>query len=434
MRKCLLCLVVMLFFLNSPEVRADQLEDLQKQVDTQSKQINLLKQDIQLLRSSQRLQERLVTEKIEQATEPNERKSYELPANLKWLEKTQISADLRYRLESINDDRKSGYGAEPRNRNRIRFRVKAWTQLGDDWSLTSRFATGTGDPRSTNIDLNDGFSKKEFNLDQVFFTFSPKTSASLKMMAGKMATPFYAVGDNQLVWDSDITPEGMAATYSLSVSEETLVHMGAGGFWVVERSAAVDTGLWAAQAYIRQAVGGPNAFLVGTSYYDYTNIRKRPALAPEWDSSAGADTFFGNSNDGSNLYANDYDLWEVFAEYRSQAGGIPVSVFGAWVQNIDTAPGYNADTGWIVGATFNKTKGPGSWQLTYNYRDVQADAVLAQFTDSNFLSGDTNSRGHLCGFIYQVTDVFKTAVHYYDCQQDRAYYNRIGLDLMIEMK
>jgi hypothetical protein len=431
---CLICLVVVQLVANRGEVRADQLEDLQKQVDTQSKQINLLKQDVHLLRSSQRLQERLVTEMMAEVTPPSEDTTYELPQGLKWLEKTQVSADLRYRLESINDDRKPGYGAEPRNRNCIRFRVNVSTPLSDEWTLTSRFATGSGDPRSTNITLDDGFSKKQFNLDQAFMTYTPVQIHGLTCFAGKMASPFYAAGDNQLVWDKDITPEGGAATYSLPISEETLIHMGVGGFWVVERSAYVDTGLWAGQASIRQVVGEPSALRVGTSYYDYTNIRKRPALATEWDAGASATSFFGNSNDGSNLYANDYDLWEVFAEFQSETSGIPVSVFGTWVQNQGTEPGYNGDTGWLVGATCNKTKEPGSWQFTYNYRDVEADAVLAQFTESDFLGGDTGGKGHFFSFVYQVTEVFKAAVNYYDCQQGQTYYNRVQLDLMINMK
>ena len=42
-----------------------------------------------------------------------------------------------------------------------------------------------------------------------------------------------------------------------------------------------------------------------------------------------------------------------------------------------------------MGATLNKAKDPGSWQFEYDYRDIQADAVVGKFNDSDFVGGGT---------------------------------------------
>ncbi len=149
--------------------------------------------------------------------------------------------------------------------------------------------------------------------------------------------------------------------------------------------------------------------LAGASFYDYGNLEGRGALSRTYSST---ETFFGNTNTGAGgVYSSDYDIFEAFGEYGFKYAGLPLAVFGNWVQNV--AASTNEDTGWLVGAKLNKAKAPGSWELSYDYRDLEADAVVGGFTESDFLSSRTDSRGHKFALQYQLAKNFRAELIYY---------------------
>jgi hypothetical protein len=90
----------------------------------------------------------------------------------------------------------------------------------------------------------------------------------------------------------------------------------------------------------------------------------------------------------------------------------------------------------MVGASINKAKDPGSWQLDYDYREVQADAVVGQFTDSDFTGGGTGGRGHRFGFSYVLTKNVVPGLGYYinryDGRNDNADYKRLQADVVVK--
>ena len=70
---------------------------------------------------------------------------------------------------------------------------------------------------------------------------------------------------------------------------------------------------------------------------------------------------------------------------------MPFSVFADYVNNQD-ADDY--DTGYIVGTRLGKASGRGTWQLQYQYQDLEADATLGLISDSDFAGGGTDGKGH----------------------------------------
>ena len=80
---------------------------------------------------------------------------------------------------------------------------------------------------------------------------------------------------------------------------------------------------------------------------------------------------------------------------------MPVAVFGDYVLNTAAVTPVRAPAG-SSAASLNKAKDKeaGSWQFDYDYRDIQADAVVAQFNDSDFVGGGTGGRGHRFGLTY----------------------------------
>ena len=90
---------------------------------------------------------------------------------------------------------------------------------------------------------------------------------------------------------------------------------------------------------------------------------------------------------------------------------MPVAVFGTYVNNI--AAKTSEDTGWLSGTKFNKAKKPGSWEVSYNYRDVEEDAVVGGICDSDFVGGGTDGKGHVLGFKYQIAKNVQGGLSYF---------------------
>ena len=114
----------------------------------------------------------------------------------------------------------------------------------------------------------------------------------LNTFGGKMKNPFYKVGKNQLIWDGDVNPEGIAAKYVIPLGDRDKLNFTGGGFWVDENSGGADTSLWGAQTYLKHAFENKDYFLCGVSYFDYGNIKGQGDLKSTWSSKA---SFFGNS-------------------------------------------------------------------------------------------------------------------------------------------
>jgi hypothetical protein len=207
--------------------KADDLADLKQQLAELQKKVDAMETKKAVAPatgedSAQKLQKRMDELELAQAKAEatQERQNLAMsqkmemgaiPSNLKWLESIKISGDIRGRYEHIG---LSGDGKPDRKRGRIRARVGIDAPVSNEWAIGFRLASDEGgDPVSTNQTMGDSFSKKGVYIDLAYIDFHPVAVAGLNVYAGKMNNPFYIVGKNQLIWDSDLTPEGAAVTY-----------------------------------------------------------------------------------------------------------------------------------------------------------------------------------------------------------------------------
>ncbi len=347
-----------------------------------------------------------------------------------WIRNIKFSGDFRYRLESI-DAETGGDWATGHHRHRVRARFNIDTKLDEEWDLGFRLASGSADPASTNQTLADSFSTKGFWLDLAYFDWHPLSVKGLNVFGGKMKNPFYTVGKTELVWDGDLNPEGVAAKYVMPFGESDKLHINGGGFWVDEDTGGVDTSLWGIQAYLNHEFQNKQYVLGGLSYYDYGNIEGRGSLQNTW---GGGTSFFGNTATGG-TFDSDYDIVEGFVEYGFEYANMPVSIFGNIVRNTVASTG--EDEGWLIGFKLNKAKEPGSWDFRYNYRDLEADAVLGAFSDSDFIGGGTDGKGHELGLNYQLTKNIQAGLTYFANERNRGSgssdkYRRLQADLQFK--
>lgn len=414
-KRNVLAMVLLLLALGVGDVKADEVAELKQQMAQ-------MQQRLEQLEAQQKQQNKQMEEKISEAVEKKQIGA--LPDSFKWVEKVKISGDLRYRHESI-DAESSGRWGKGRHRHRIRARLGLDGKINDEWDVGFRIASGSSDPSSTNQSLDNGFSSKDLWLDLAYFNWHPSTVAGLNVYGGKMKNPFYKVGKNQLIWDGDMNPEGIASKYVIPFGDYDKLYINGGGFWAEESSSGIDQSLWGAQAYLKHSLENKDYLLGGASYFDYGNTKGQATIYDSTDS-------YGNSVDGSGKYANDYDIVEGFAEYGFKVGEMPVSVFGNYVQN--TAATTSEDTGWLIGFKLNKAKKPGSWQFSYNYRDLEKDAVIGVFSDSDFIGGGTDGKGHKFGFKYQIAKNLQAGLTYLlnEAGSDNDDYRRLQADLIFK--
>lgn len=333
-----------------------------------------------------------------------------------WYENIKLKGDFRQRHELVQDESSDA----DRNRWRIRARLAIDASIGDDWSFQGRLATGSDDPVSTNQTLTDGFSTKGFNLDRAYFAFHPGAVKGLEIVGGKMSNPFITMESTELIWDGDLSPEGAAVMYERKAHDMVTVMASGAFFYITERTADDDTWMAGAQAAVKVEPAGNVYFVAGGGYYDYQEVKDRAGIYDEGD-------FFGNTTamdaDSNDVYAFDFNLIEGFGLVGFNMEKVSFKVYGNYVVNTEAD---NLDQGYLFGATVQYGKGKNHFKVYGTYREVEDNAVIGVFTDSDFAGGGTNGNGVEIGAGYGITDKVILGLTY--------FLNNKGIDEEIEYK
>lgn len=328
-----------------------------------------------------------------------------------WTDKISFKGDFRYRLEIIDipdqdDDTKVRY------RHRIRGRIGMNADLSNGFGVGFQLATGSDDPVSTNQTIGDAFSTKPLWIDLAFVDWKPEFADGLALVLGKMKNPFRKPQKTELVWDGDLNPEGMALGYEREFGIAT-PFLQTAGFFVEERKKAKDSWLLGVQGGLTlNFAEGLFYVSAGIGYFDHTNIKGAELYHDAEDS-------FGNSvealtdDDGGeySVYMYDYNMIDGFFELGGKIVKFPWAVFGNVAKNI--ADDVDDGLGWLVGAKLGKAKKPLTFDLKYTYRVVEPDAVLGVFTDSDFIGGGTDGKGHEWNVGFQVVKAMKIGASFF---------------------
>lgn len=340
-----------------------------------------------------------------------------------WTDTIKIKGDVRFRHEYIDDDAKD----DTRTRQRVRARVGVYADVNEQVKAGIAAASGGDDPVSSNQSFDDAFTSKGLQLDKAYIDWSPVKG--LDLIGGKMSKPFICVSD--LVWDGDLNPEGAAVVYEVKTDAVKLMAH-AGYFWLDEVSGSDDDDrmLYTGQLAMELNAGAVK-LLAGAGYYSYENM-KGYGLLYEADSSFGNSTESVVDADGVEtlMYATEFEELEGFISASGKAGDVPVTVYGQYVVNTEAD---DNDTGYLAGIKLGKAKKPGQFELGYNYRDLEKDAVVGAFTDSDFRGGGTNGEGHKFQAKVAIASQWSFGATYFvnakKPDTDDTDYNRLQLDL-----
>jgi hypothetical protein len=299
-------------------------------------------------------------------------------AQSSWTDSIEFGGDTRVRFESIDAE-----GSAQRDRSRFRARFGLEAKPSDDIKLVFRLATGDGSPVSTNVTMDGGFSGKDILVDRAYVDW--RINESWNVHAGKIKSPWFRPGGSPMLWDSDLNPEGIALHGKNGAFFGSLAALS-----VEERSSADDSLLLTAQGGWQGEISDAGSLTAGLGYYSYTNARGQ---TPFYNGSPN-----GNTVDAAGNYLSGFRLVELFAEYKTKLNDMPLTVYADVVRNSDASNG--EDLGWSVGATLSA----GKMQYGYAWLDIEADAVVGTFSDSNFGGGETDAHGHFMRAKYAIRD------------------------------
>jgi hypothetical protein len=342
-----------------------------------------------------------------------------------WVKNIKLKGDFRLRYQ-WDKAKQAAAVASQRNRARIRLRVGAETKLIDQFKVGFGIATGTSnDPRSTNYTLGDSFSFKDIILDYAYGQYDPDLSnylpsLSVSLIGGKFPNPIWEPVD--MLWDTDIRPEGVAATINYKFDPDLNFFLNS-GFFILDESLP-DKGdpiMFVVQPGVNWKVTDNIELMGAVDNYFFNGVKDHVAL----DFNSGTNTIARSSNMSpiaAPVYQSNYNSiapkFEIgFIEPFKFAGfetGIPyLSFLGEYINNWDKS---DQDNGWALGGKlgYKKISDKGQWQLCYNYRFLERDAWLDIFPDSDFYGGRTNAKGHNAIFQYGISKNSLLNLEYYE--------------------
>jgi hypothetical protein len=299
---------------------------------------------------------------------------------------------LRYEGNYGDDDTRDW------ERGVLRARLGA-TYLVNDWlTVGGRLATGDpDDPNSTDVTLSNFADDFDVSLDQAYAELKLDKA---KIWGGKFALPF---ARTDLVWDGDVNPQGVGATYAIPVAA-VRSRCRACISSSTSRWLAPTARCWAASL----ALICPSARISASSCLALCTTTPCPGVA-------GADLgdFRSNLIGTDGRYVSDFDLADVIAAVSY--GGWkrwPVRLTGEYVKNRGART--TGDTGYSIELSAGQVHDKGDWRLGYGYSVAEVDAVLAAFSHDNTTIA-TNYRQHTLYLDYALSNtiVLDTTLYHY---------------------
>ncbi|MDD5617706.1 MAG: putative porin [Candidatus Omnitrophica bacterium] len=345
-----------------------------------------------------------------------------------WLQTMKLKGDFRLRFEQQMTPGE-GTATQDRHRGRYRLRLGLESKVNDQLKIGLRLASSEGEQTSTNQTFKGGFNGKDIVIDQVYAEYAvPLKKTDLKLIGGKIPNPFYAT---DLMWDGDVNPEGVAFKIEKPITENMKFFSNGAVFFLYESSSSYDEPtIFGIQGGLSGKFIG-REYKTGLTYYDFHNFNGTGLTV--------ATIFPGkqvNTNTlSSSQYVYDYNIVDFNAEYNLLTIDLfgkvlPLKLYGNYLKNIASAVKY--DTGWMIGFQLGKAKEKGDWDFSYNYRVLQADAMIAELVDSDFHTGGTNARGHKFGLNYMLMKNTSLGLTFFNTWQNagaKNYKNILQVDL-----
>lgn len=318
-------------------------------------------------------------------------------------DRLKVSGDFRLRgqYDRSDDD------ARDRTSGQVRARLGATYAVNERVSVGARLVTGdSDDPNSTDVQLSNWKDDLTISLD---LAYAQLNFGDLKLYGGKFPQPF---ARTDLVWDGDVNPQGLGATYKHALGGGGAIRANGVFFVVDEQAGGVDSTMGGVQVgYDSPDLGGFKYDLSG-AYYRYSLGSLAGADAGDWRT---------NRLNPDGTFLSDFELANLLvgATWQGPNEKWPLRVVGDYVKNLGAVD--DQDTGYGIDVSLGRASKPGDWRFTYGYSQTDVDAVLSAFSHDN-IGIATNYKLHALTVDY--TPMPKTlisAIWYHYKPNDPAY-------------
>jgi hypothetical protein len=357
-----------------------------------------------------------------------------------WVSGYKFSGDVRGRFEHFSSDN-NFFTDRTRERYRIRFGITA--SLLDNLEAGFRLASGdakglgsqssAGNSLSANSTMQDNFTRKGIYIDAAYGKWTALNSGGWLLAAtvGKMDNPF---AFTPMVFDPDLVPEGAALTGSYIINDNHNLAFGAATFVMDEEASNThDPFLYGGQVLWNakwtpkwSSTVGVGAFAIvspeqlttaNVPLINQGNSRQQSTSTPPGGSPT---TVYGLQYNYNPIIA-DASVTYTMDSFPLYAGAFPIKFQTEFINN----PGAKTDNnGYWVGFQLGKSGTKKTWDISYRYEYLEADAWYDQLVDDDngaFYPGNpahygntgastvgyfggTNVKGHLIKFNYSFTD------------------------------
>ena len=338
--------------------------------------------------------------------------------------RVHFKGDLRLRYESIErDDKDNKY------RNRYRLRIGAKIDLIENLQFEVGMRSGFGNPTSGNQTFRDDeplsdyfFQSLRFNILGLAYKFDNST-----IKVGRQPYMMYRPVKSQLVWDNDVSMNGANYQYK---DDTRIITLGINKPTLEENAVAEDDVYLFLAQYVHKTKLDFAKLNLGAGIYYYDGLKGNTTLF-------GKDK--GNTVDVNDRYTNNYHLVEGFGELQfKDVFGMPFKIAAGVVYNVAAD---DNNFGYDLAFQLGKAKHVGDWQVKYSYTDLQEDAALGAYSDSDNFGGGTAAKGHAIRAKYKFGEHTYLAGNFF---LDKLYeskskvdgmepdYERVQLDLIVK--
>jgi hypothetical protein len=335
---------------------------------------------------------------------------------------------------------------ETRARFRGRARLGLESDLGNSFTAGMRLVTGNTTDLVSETQTVDGTAPYQFGLDELYIRMDERNAQRfpwLSAVVGRFVNPYET--PTNLIFHNDLTFTGLSTTarFGLGNGSQEQSHLfftfGAHQLQEIEFSAD-DKWLVAAQLGANLRFGTAQHLRIAGAFFDYFNVTGRlnpPAEPGLYNYTAPQFMRYGNtvfdidaaSDPTHNLfaYASKFRLANVNVVYAVNIAGPyqlsftvdGVKNFGFNVEQIEALTGNpvaaNRDTGLQTEVAFGypTVLTAGAWRTVLGYRYLKGDAVMDEYTDSDFhYFGGTNAKGYYVVVDYGLSNRLWTRLRY----------------------
>jgi hypothetical protein len=421
------------------------LADMENLLDKLHEKGVLSDEDYQEMRTEARADRR--SQALKEAKE-EEKKQQPAPDSARFkmsdaIKSMELYGDLRLRYEDRIATSPSDVNYD-RQRWRYAFRLGVRGDVGSDFFYGLRLDTGTYGRSAwvtfADDNANQGGKSAQANKtsDAVAVGLAYlgwKPTDWLQVIGGRQPNPLYTT---PMVWDPDITPEGLSEKLSFKLNDSLTLTGTAGQFLYQtfsspsSRDGELGVGKQNLMLYVFEAganykLSEQSAFRGAVNYYMYTGGQ---GVADFRSTFTGTGTGYAG-----NIGVNNLEVVEIPLEFRFPVSSLSGLVYGNFAKNLQgseraTAAGFSSygdqdkaiqvglslgsqgiAQGAAAGATYGSSAKKGTWETRVYWQRIDQFALDPNMIDSDFFER-TNMEGWFWALAYSPADAIITTFRY----------------------